>query len=192
MHHHGAKGVTRMMTKSTRFNVLMPLIGIISLVGMPSLSADIYKSVDKNGVVTFSDTPPKEKSASNERIELPAHTNRMPSIEAPERLVDENSEAPTNPSILIITAPLDNATIPMGPGIFDVLADVQPPLKDDEFVELHLDDTPVAPPQKTPQWTLTYVTRGAHKLEIRRVSSSGVLLDSSAPITVFVLRPSAR
>lgn len=180
------------MIKSTRLNVLVPLIGIISLAGMPSLSADIYKSVDKNGVVTFSDTPPKEKSASNERIELPVHTNRMPSIEVPERLVDENSEAPTNPSILIITAPLDNATIPMGPGIFDVLADVQPPLKDDEFVELHLDDTPVAPPQKTPQWTLTYVTRGAHKLEIRRVSSSGELLDSSAPITVFVLRPSAR
>lgn len=192
MHHHGAKGVTSMMTKSTRLNVLVPLIGIISLVGMPSLSADIYKSVDKNGVVTFSDTPPKEKSASNERIELPAHTNRMPSIEVPERLVSENSEAPANPSILIITAPLDNATIPMGPGIFDVLADVQPPLKDDEFVELCLDDTPVAPPQKIPQWTLTYVTRGAHKLEIRRVSSSGELLDSSAPITVFVLRPSAR
>ena len=181
-----------MMTKSTRLNVLVPLIGIISLLGMPSLSADIYKSVDKNGVVTFSDTPPKEKSASNERIELPAHTNRMPSIEVPERLVSENSEAPANPSILIITAPLDNATIPMGQGIFDVLADVQPPLKDDEFVELHLDDTPVAPPQKIPQWTLTYVTRGAHKLEIRRVSSSGELLDSSAPITVFVLRPSAR
>jgi hypothetical protein len=181
-----------MMTKSMRLNVLVPSIGIISLVGMPSLSADIYKSVDKKGVVTFSDTPPKEKSAPNERIELPAHTNRMPSIEVPERLVSENNEAPVSASILIITAPLDNATIPMGPGIFDVLADVQPPLNDDEFVELHLDDTPVAPPQKTPQWTLTYVTRGAHKLEIRRVSSWGELLDSSAPITVFVLRPSAR
>ena len=181
-----------MMIKSTRLNVLMPLIGIISLAGMPSLSADIYKSVDKNGVVTFSDTPPKEKSASNERIELPAHTNRMPSIEIPERPVSENSEVPVNLSILTITAPLDNATIPMGPGIFDVLADVQPPLQEEEFVELYLDSTPVAPPQKKPNWTLTYVTRGAHKLEVRRVSSSGQVLDSSAPITVFVLRPSAR
>ena len=69
-----------MMTKSMRLNVLVLLIGIISLVGMPALSADIYKSVDKNGVVTFSDTPPKEKSTSDERIELPAHTNRMPWI----------------------------------------------------------------------------------------------------------------
>ncbi|MDB2440503.1 DUF4124 domain-containing protein [Luminiphilus sp.] len=181
-----------MMTKSTRLSVLVPFIGIISLVGMPSLSADIYKSVDKNGVVTFSDTPPKAKSASDERIKLPAHTNRMPSIEVPERLVSENSEAPANPSILTITAPGDNVTIPMGPGIFDVLADVQPPLKEAEFVELHLDSTPVAPPQKIAKWTLTYVTRGAHKLEVRRVSSSGQVLDSSAPITVFVLRPSAR
>lgn len=181
-----------MMTKSTRLNVLVPLIGIISLAGMPSLSADTYKSVDKNGVVTFSDTPPKEKSASNERIELPAHTNRMPSIEVPERPVSENSEVPVNLSILTITAPLDNATIPMGPGIFDVLADAQPPLKEEEFVELYLDSTPVGPPQKTLNWTLTYVTRGAHTLEVRRVSSSGQVLDSSAPITVFVLRPSAR
>ena len=184
------------MTKSTRLNALVPLIGIISLAGMPSLSADIYKSVDKNGVVTFSDTPPKEKSASNERIELPVHTTRMPSIEVPERPVSENSEVPVTLSILTITAPLDNATIPMGPGIFDVLADVladvQPPLKEEEFVELYLDSTPVAPPQKKPNWTLTYVPRGAHKLEVRRVSSSGQVLDSSAPITVFVLRPSAR
>ena len=148
MHHYGAKGVTSMMTKSTRLNVLVPLIGLTSLVGMPSLSADIYKSVDKNGVVTFSDTPPKEQSASNERIELPSHTNRMPSIEVPERRVSENSEVPVNPSLLIITAPLDNATIPMGPGIFDVVADVQPPLKEEEFVELHLDGTPIGPPQE--------------------------------------------
>ena len=140
-----------MMTKSTRLNVLVPLIGLTSLVGMPSLSADIYKSVDKNGVVTFSDTPPKEQSASNERIELPTHTNRMPSIEVPERQVSENSEAPVNPSLLIITAPLDNATIPMGPGIFDVVADVQPPLKEEEFVELHLDSTPVGPPPEKAQ-----------------------------------------
>ena len=140
-----------MMTKSMRLNVLVPLIGIISLVGMPAMSADIYKSVDKNGVVTFSDTPPKQKSTSDERIELPAHTNRMPSIEVPERQLNENNKAPVNPSILAITAPLDNATIPMGPGIFDVLADIQPPLKEEEFVALYLDGTRVAPPpENTP------------------------------------------
>ena len=177
-----------MMTKSMRLNVLVPLIGIISLVGMPAMSADIYKSVDNTGVVTFSDTPPQENSTSAERIELPAHTNRMPSIEVPERQLNENNKAPVNPSILAITAPLDNATIPMGPGIFDVLADIQPPLKEEEFVALYLDGTRVAPPQ----WTLTYVTRGTHKLEVRLVSSSEQVLDSSAPITVIVLRPSAR
>ncbi|MDA9681385.1 DUF4124 domain-containing protein, partial [bacterium] len=128
LHQHGAKGVISMMTKSMRLNVLVPLIGIISLVGMPAMSADIYKSVDKNGVVTFSDTPPKQKSTSDERIELPAHTNRMPSIKVPERQRNENNKAPVNASILAITAPLDNATIPMGPGIFDVLADIQPPV----------------------------------------------------------------
>ena len=159
-----------MMTKSTRLNVLVPLIGIISLVGMPSLSADIYKSVDKNGVVTFSDTPPKEQSVSNERIELPAHTNRMPSIEVPERLESENSEAPVNPSTLIITAPLDSATIPMGPGIFDVVADVQPPLKEEEFVELYLDSTPVGPrPEKTQLDTHLRNARGAQARGSTRV-----------------------
>ena len=156
------------------------------------MSADIYKSVDKNGVVTFSDTPPRQKSTSDERIELPAHTNRMPSIKVPERQLNENNKAPVNPSILAITAPLDNATIPMGPGIFDVLADIQPPLKEEEFVALYLDGTRVGPHQKTPQWTLTYVTQGTHKLEVRLVSSSEQVLDSSPPITVFRLRPSVR
>jgi hypothetical protein len=106
-----------MMTKSMRLNVPVLLIDIFSLVGMPAMSADIYKSVDKNGVVTFSDTPPKEKSTSDERIELPAHTNRMPSIEVPERQLN----------------------------------DIQPPLKEEEFVALYLDGTRVAPPpENTP------------------------------------------
>jgi hypothetical protein len=140
-----------MMTKSMRLNVPVLLIDIFSLVGMPAMSADIYKSVDKNGVVTFSDTPPKEKSTPDERIELPAHTNRMPWIEVPERQLSENREAPVNPPLMAITAPLDSATIPISPGMFDVLADIQPPLKEEDFVALYLDGTRAAPPpENTP------------------------------------------
>ena len=44
--------------------------------------------------------------------------------------------------------------------------------------------------QNTLQWTLSYVIRGAHKLEAKWFAKDGSVLAVSEPITVFVLRPS--
>ena len=78
----------------------------------------------------------------------------------------------------------------MGAGIFDVTAELGAPLAEDELVALYLDDELVNSPQASAVWTLTYVIRGPHTLQVRRLSSAGEMLGESEKITVFALRPS--
>ncbi len=78
----------------------------------------------------------------------------------------------------------------MGAGIFDVTAALGAPLADNELVALYLDDELVDGPQASAVWTLTYVIRGPHTLQVRRLSRAGETISQSEKITVYVLRPS--
>ena len=78
----------------------------------------------------------------------------------------------------------------MGAGIFDVTAELGAPLAEDELLALYLDDELVDSPQVNTVWTLTYVIRGPHTLQVRRLSRTGETISQSEKITVFVLRPS--
>ena len=154
-------------------------------------NAQIYKSVDANGVVTFSDTPPKGPQNKVEKLQTPSQVNSMQAIPTatidPE---DQDSGETGTERMLSIVSPMDNATIPMGAGIFDVAVDAAPELRDGESLELYVDGEKVGETQTELSWTLTYVIRGAHTLEAKWVSEDGSVLATSEPITVFVLRPS--
>ena len=89
-----------------------------------------------------------------------------------------------------IASPLNNATIPMGAGIFDVTAELGAPLAENELLALYLDDELVDSPRVNAVWTLTYVIRAPHTPQVRRLSSAGETLGESEKITVFVLRSS--
>jgi hypothetical protein len=153
-------------------------------------SAQIYKSVDENGVVTFSDVPPEASSGKTSSVVKPNVTNSMPGlrpmVHSPEEATDDKSAARS----VSIASPLNNATIPMGAGIFDVTAELGAPLAEDELLALYLDDELVDGPQASAGWTLTYVIRGPHTLQVRRISRAGETISQSEKITVFVLRPS--
>ena len=153
-------------------------------------NAQIYKSVDENGVVTFSDVPPAESSGKTSTVVKPNVTNSMPglspAIASPEAVMIDESAA----RLVSIASPLNNATIPMGAGIFDVTAELGAPLAEDELLALYLDDELVDSPQVNAVWTLTYVIRGPHTLQVRRLSRAGETISQSEKIAVFVLRPS--
>ena len=161
----------------------------LSLVSLTA-SAQIYKSVDQNGVVTYSDVPPAIKSGVKSTVVQPNSTNSMPGLSPPiTSLAAKTIDQPLARTVAI-ASPLNNATIPMGAGIFDVTAELGAPLTDGELLALYLDDEMVEVPQTSEVWALTYVIRGPHTLQVRRLSSAGKTLSESEKITVFVLRPS--
>ena len=154
-------------------------------------NAQIYKSVDENGVVTFSDKPPTEQQETVETIQTPAQVNRMQAVSVPStEAIDNSDEEVVTDQTLRIVLPSDNATIPMGAGIFDVRIETSPELDNGETVELYLDEERVGDPQTDLEWTLSYVIRGAHQIQAKRLAADGSLVGISDPITVFVLRPS--
>ena len=166
------------------------VFALTSLVATFAVAADIYKSVDDAGVVTFSDTPPVDKKTPVERIPSPTAINSMQPVVVPSREPENVSADELADPTIAITSPSDNATIPMGAGIFDVSVSVSPKLDTDEQVGLYLDGEPVGEPQRELTWTLSYVIRGEHRLVARRISVQGDTVAESESITVYVLRPS--
>ena len=179
-----------MKINATYITKFLTLISLMLSVHSMTAHAQIYKSVDENGVVTFSDVPPDGSSGSKTSLVRTNPTNSMSPVTTQTPETQANVIKVAVPSAISISSPSDNTTIPMGAGIFDVTAQPTPPLSDGEMVALYLDDELVGTPQTDTVWTLTYVTRGAHTLQARRLSSSGEMTSESDLVTVFVLRPS--
>ncbi|MCB1856514.1 MAG: DUF4124 domain-containing protein [Halieaceae bacterium] len=151
--------------------------------------AQIYKTVDADGNVSYSDTP--ASGGASEEVEM-RHINTTPpppAIVPRERPAAEEEPAAVNYRP-VITAPANETTIPMGPGNFQVNASVEPALAPGTALQLYIDGQPQGVPQDSPGWALTNVFRGAHDLEVAVVDTSGRELARSGAVRVYVLRPS--
>lgn len=163
--------------------------GLIALMAGSALATDVYKVVDENGNVSFTDQPPKDTTAGTvERVQLSSPNSATPPPEMPEPA----APAPEPEAVAyetVITSPPDGTTMPMGPGNFVVSAMADPALGGDRL-RLLMDGEPLGEPQTSRTWQLTNVNRGEHQLTVERVNSRGKVLDRSLPITVYVMRPS--
>ena len=168
-------------------------IALLALIALPALAqSSIYRTVDENGNVVFTDAPPANSNQTIERIENP-QINSMPPPE------DVQPEAPaaepeaTGPEFAVtITAPANETTIPNGPGNFSVSASVSPTLHSEHSLQLFMDGSPWGDPQRGARWNLTNVFRGQHDLTVGVLDSDGETLALSEPVRVYVFRPIAR
>ena len=155
----------------------------------------VYKTVDKDGNVVFTDAPPA--SAGNaEKVDI-QRVNTTPAVTKPEvkesaaiQAADPNL-APAEQEVEI-TTPANNETIPMGPGNFTVGVKVKPRLTLEQSLQLFMDGVPYGDPQRNAFWEMLGVFRGEHTLTVGIMDSKGEISSMSNPITVFVLRPSIR
>ena len=155
---------------------------------LPTLAAaQVYKHVDEEGNVTFSDQPAPDA----ERIEInqtnttaPPPANLYPSPPPPE----PTDTAPAYE--LAITSPANETIIPRGPGNFSVTASVSPSLEGGHLLQLMMDGEPREGPQRNTSWNLTNVFRGEHTIQVAVFDSDGKQLNISEGIKVFVFRPS--
>jgi len=150
----------------------------------------IYKVVDEEGNITFTDTPPNDADAIVEPHSI-LGTNTTPAVAtAPENAIKTDQADAKASYVTRIVSPANESTIPMGPGDFVVEAEVSPGLDSEEQLILLLDGAAVGAPQSVPRWQLTNVFRGAHRLQVVRVSETGAAQSQSTEHTVYVMRPS--
>lgn len=153
----------------------------------------VYKVVDEQGNVTFTDTPPSDAAAEVQTLNATNTTPSMPFDDAAiaDDTAMQDTEAPVTYSTRI-TSPVDQSTVPMGPGDFVVEAAVQPGLRTGEHLVLTLDGISVGAPQRAARWQLTNVFRGEHRLQVFRLGADDTQQDASPEQVVFVMRPVVR
>jgi hypothetical protein len=160
------------------------------LLAVPA-AAEIYKTVDANGNVVYTDVPPKTDGSAVEMTPL----NSYQPVHVP-----RNSAAPsgaTSPgatldahyySLVQITEPTDDEAIRENAGNVQIAVTVSPALRGDHRLVLTLDDVPVEADAEDNVFQLSNVDRGTHVATAEVVDANGAVVAQSAPVTFHVLR----
>lgn len=150
-------------------------------------SADIYRSVDENGNVVFSDTP----SEGAEKIEVQeAQTVDSPDTRPFVYEPPESEPAPRYRSVAI-SSPQDDESIRANSGNITIRMSVSPSLKRGDKLVLLMDGKEVSAGSST-SVSLENVDRGSHSLQARVVGADGQTWVSSESVTFHLQRHSVQ
>lgn len=172
-------------------SLFIPLLGL--LLSQPTL-AEIYKTVDKDGNVIYTDKAP-HGDKKTEKVTLKP-SNSVPAVETPGIKLspkDADTQGPDKPfkyKSVRIVSPGNDSAIEHGPGNFSVTAKISPQLRDSDQVQLYIDGKAHGQAGKSTSWALKNVFRGTHTLQVRVLNSEGKTVKKSKKSTVHVFRPS--
>jgi hypothetical protein len=191
----------RAATRAHRSATLLAplLLAALLLHSAPGAAATtVYRSVDSEGRVVFSDTPPGP-GESAESVEIREPT----SFEAPsttpsadgspawewDMTAEQGEEDPSTftYTAVSVVAPANDESVRDNSGTVTIVAGIEPELRPGHQVEVLMDGQVVAATGGN-QVTLTEVDRGTHTLQVRVVDQSGAILIEGAPSTFHLLR----
>ncbi|MDH5326719.1 MAG: DUF4124 domain-containing protein [Gammaproteobacteria bacterium] len=152
--------------------------------------AAVYKSVDENGNVTYSDMP---TSSSSKKIEVPPQTVvpfNPQNLES--GTTDNSTQQPVKRTAsshqLQITAPTPDQSLQADQGNITLSASLSPGLGGSQELVFLLDGKEVFKGQAT-QTTLNNIDRGTHTVQAQLLENGAVVL-SSESVTFHLQRPS--
>jgi hypothetical protein len=157
---------------------------------LPTLGlAAVYKWVDEEGNVVFSDRP----RDGAEEVKLPEVSTYTPApLPVPEEPAPAQGEAPGYPQ-LTIEEPAADATIWDAQGNVPVQLTLKPELDTTagHKIRITIDGVKQAQESTNPRFVLTNVARGTHTLQVSVIDADGKVLTSSDPVTFHLHRPIA-
>ncbi|RDH82811.1 MAG: hypothetical protein DIZ80_11090 [endosymbiont of Galathealinum brachiosum] len=157
--------------------------------------AEMYKWVDQEGNISYSDQPPFKGA---ETLDTPALTT-MPSTSTPEnnstapQVEDDAKEEVTKYSYLKITSPENDGTIRNNEGNFSISITVKPPLNTSQghYFSVSMDGNTVHNKLTTSSTSMKNIDRGTHKLSVSVKNKKGKTLRKSKVTTIHLHRQSA-
>lgn len=160
---------------------------ILTMIVAPLVLADVYKTVDKDGRVIYTDTPDSDKA---EKVEL-RELNTVPGppplpVSTP---VGSFTSRPASISYKVeIISPRSEATIPVGQRDLAIALTLNSPLKPGHLLVYFINGELLEETTMT-NIIVKDIPRGTHKLVAEVIDASGQSLGTSAPVTVNVIRP---
>jgi hypothetical protein len=181
--------------------MILRTIGILALlmtmlVAASDVQARIYKTVDEDGNVVFTDVPPKDHSKAIEIEAGNTYKPPQPTALTPNRRRSEQTnpdieeaaeEAAANYSSLRIVTPKNDEAVRENAGNLRVVVSVSPNLKDTHSLQILVDGA-VFPTDGGTNLQLSNVDRGTHVLTAQIIDSSGTVLMSSNPTSFHMQR----
>lgn len=151
------------------------------------LQAAVYKQVNENGEVVYSDKP----AAGAEKMDLP----ELPTYTPPPVPLVRPADAPVESEVykgLEIVKPADNSTIRNNLGIIEVQLRIEPALKvrEKHRLQFYLDNERYGPLVDKTAIMMSNIERGEHTLSASVFDADGNVVAASNSVTVFVKRES--
>ncbi len=160
------------------------LICLLTVLFNSNSIAQVYKSTDDQGHVTFSDTA----DTNADEIELP-QPNTVKAIEIPpkQKVVAEDTATGKN-YVVNISNPVNDSVIANGLVGFTVTTEISPALNKSHQLQLSIDGKVHSHSRGT--FSVSRINRGPHSLKVTLIDDKGATLAQSSLINVFAYRPS--
>ncbi|MEZ9196716.1 DUF4124 domain-containing protein [Shewanella sp. 10N.286.54.B9] len=158
---------------------------MLALLISPLIHATVYKWVDEDGKVHFSDEPVKNaevvefnKNTENQ-VKLPQPYSKTKSAQPPADRVDYTMR---------ITSPSEEETIRSNEGEISIAVQLEPELASSHLLVLFMDGKQYGDAQQRGLFRVTNIDRGEHSFVIKALTQDGKLLASTPPRKVFLHR----
>ncbi|MGZ9899710.1 DUF4124 domain-containing protein [Shewanella gaetbuli] len=158
-------------------------------------SAAVYRWVDENGKVHYTDEP-KENA---ELVEINQNTQNTVELNAVKRNSPAQEKPKEQPTLeLTIVSPIHEETIRSNEGKIDVTVGVAPRLPKGVLLALFVDGEIKAQPQTSTLFKLSGINRGEHTIVVKALDQNGKVLALTPPRKIFlhqatvILRPTPR
>ncbi len=176
------------------------VITLFAALGGGNTMAAIYKTVDEDGNVVFTDVPPKDQGGEVDVTEqnvyvppaLPDAPAQQIGAAQPEGQAEEAAATTTTYEALSITSPTDDEPVRENAGNITIVVNATPAVDTSQGHQLEiLLDGQLAGNAGASAVSLTNVDRGTHVVTARITDADGNVLIASQPITFHMLRYSA-
>lgn len=161
---------------------------LISLLWATTANAEVYKTVDKNGRVTYTDVPPADTNAKP--IELKTINNiPAPAVINTDNLTNANNKPQEAAGYQVqIIAPENGKTLMADERSITVSVSINQNLQDGNLFAYKLDGATLTTSSEM-EYIIVEPPRGEHTLTVDVVDNQGNNLAQSNAITVVVMRP---
>jgi hypothetical protein len=153
----------------------------------PWVMADVYKTVDKDGRVIYTDKPKDDKSQKMELREINTVPGAQPLPQSTP--VDSVESRPAAISYQVeIISPRKDVIIPIGQRDLAIAVTVHPALQQGHLLVYFMDGELLEETEMN-NIIIKDAPRGTHTIVVEAIDANGQSLGTSPPVSVSVMRP---
>lgn len=172
------------LTRETTFFLILLSLTTFS----QCLQAGVYRVVDEEGNVTYTDNPPAN-DPSVETLDLPP-VNTQPALQIPVTRKKNDEDETSGYERITIASPAQETTIPPGQLDIPVKVSLEPALKAGDRIQLLFDGQPYGAPGASSLFKINALVRGEHRIQAQVIDHNNNVVISSGITTVYVKRHS--